>query len=530
MEEQYQLTLNDYLEIAKRRWLHFVAPFVVLFMAAIGVALYLPPVYQSSGTILIESQQIPEQLIRSTVTSYVDERVQVITQLVMTRENLLAIANKFELYGEDAESISETQRADLLRNRIEVAPLPGQLTARRNRSAIAFSVSYEDGSPGLSYLVANELVTLFLEENIRTRTERANETTQFLSDQSEKLRAELDDIESKIADFKQANGDALPEHLDMHMSMRDRADADYANIERDIKTARDELRLLEIERSAIDSGLAVPDSPSAATSPAQNLAIAQAELTRLEGIYAPKHPSVRRQKQLVENLQAEVASSSAEADSAGDETAAAAVNLDLARINAQVESVESRLDSLESQRRELADRRTELEEIIIKTPQVQRELSFLSRDYENIRAKYQEIEAKEMEAQVAESLEEGEQGERFSLIEPPVRPEKPVKPNRQKIMFFGFVLSGAAALGLVILLELSDQRIRGIETLTRLMGDRPMVAIPYIVIDEEVAFRRRMIRLAAAAALASGLVAAAAIHVLYMPLDELMIKIMTRMD
>ena len=92
------------------------------------------------------------------------------------------------------------------------------------------------------------------------------------------------------------------------------------------------------------------------------------------------------------------------------------------------------------------------------------------------------------------------------------------------------MLSGAAALGLVVLLELSDQRIRSIENLTRLMGDRPLVAIPYIVIDEEVAFRRRMIRLAAVAALASGLVAATAIHLLYLPLDELMVTIMTRMD
>jgi succinoglycan biosynthesis transport protein ExoP len=91
MEEQYQLTIKDYLEIARRRWLYFVAPFLLIFAISIVVAILLPPVYRSSGTILIESQQIPDELIRSTVTGYADERIQVIQQLVMTRDNLLAL-------------------------------------------------------------------------------------------------------------------------------------------------------------------------------------------------------------------------------------------------------------------------------------------------------------------------------------------------------------------------------------------------------------------------------------------------------
>jgi polysaccharide chain length determinant protein (PEP-CTERM system associated) len=529
MEEQIQLTLKDYIDIARRRWLYFLVPFTLIFAAAVVVSIMLPPVYESSGTILIESQQIPDELIRSTVTSYADERIQVIQQLVMTRDNLLRISDKFNLFADSRSSLTVSERVDLLRNRIQVSRVAGDMGGRRSRTTIAFTVGFEDRSPEIAYSVANELVTLFLEENVKSRTARASETTDFLGEQAEKLKKQLETIEAQIAAYKQENSEALPEHLDLHMRMLERTEAGIKEVEREIKATRDELRFLEVERGAIDSGL-TPSGENSATpsSPAQALAQAQAELSRLQGIYADKHPAIRRQKALVAQFR-EALDNAAETDESAPETMVAAANLDLARINARLTSVQSRLESLEVQGRELEKRRTELEEIIIQTPQVQRALASLSRDYENTLAKYNEIQAKEMEAQVAESLEEGKKAERFSLIEPPVRPDKPIKPNRQKIAAFGFILAGAAAFGLVVLLELLNQRIRTADALGRVMGERPLVAIPYMVIDEEVKRRRRMLRNGLIVLVVLGLAAVAAVHFLYMPLDMVMIKIMTRL-
>jgi succinoglycan biosynthesis transport protein ExoP len=433
------------------------------------------------------------------------------------------------LFAAQKASLTVSEQVDLMRQRISVDRVASNLGGnRRNSTTIAFTVAFEDRSPDLAFSVANELVTLFLEENVKTRTARASETTEFLVEQSEKLKRELETIESQIAAYKQENSEALPEHLDLHMQMLERAESGLKDLQREIKSARDELRFLEVERGAVDSGMAGNSSPLAPSSPAQDLARAQAELSRLQGIYADKHPAIRRQKALVKQFQAALDNAAA-SDEGAPETMVAAANLDLARINARITSVQSRIESLETQERALSARRTELEEIIIQTPQVQRSLASLSRDYENTLAKYNEIQSKEMEAQVAESLEEGKKAERFSLIEPPIRPDKHIKPNRPMIIAGGFAAAGGFGLGLVVLLELLNQRIRTSEALSHVVGHPPLVAIPYIVTSEEEAKRKRLIIRLTITAVVVGLLSIAILHFFIMPLDMVMIKVMTRL-
>jgi len=538
-ERDYQYTLRDYLDIAQRRWAWFLAPFLALSIVAGAVAVWIPPVYESKGTILIESQQIPDELIRSTVTSYADERIQVIQQLVMTRENLLRIIDKYDLFREVRDGMTNSEQIDLMRERITIQKVLGDARQRSRTNTVAFAVGFEDREPGRAYAVANELVTLFLEENVKTRTARASETTEFLSQEAAKLKADLETIEEQIASYKQENGEALPEHLDLHMSMLERTETSLKTTELDIKTAQDELRFLQIERSAVANGVASTATQGTATpsaAPLQSLAQAEAELARLEALYAPRHPDVRRQRALVERLReaegamdAELAGDVAEGAAASTMEAIRSGNLDLARVDAQIDSVQNRIESLAERGRELEARRTELEAIIIQTPQVQRALTSLSRDYDSTLSKYQEIQAKEMEAKVAESLEEGRKAERFSLIEPPVRPERPVKPNRRKIVLLGIVLAGLVSAGLVVLLEAGDQRVRGTNAMVRLFGEHPIVAVPYITTVAEVARRKRLQWGMVAGSAVAVVLALITVHFFYQPLDLIAIKVMARL-
>ena len=97
MAAEYELTLNDYLSILKRRIWQIVVIASVIMIASIFVAVLLPPIYQSTGTILVESQQISNDVIRSSDTSLADERIEVIKRRVMTRENLFRIMQKYNL-------------------------------------------------------------------------------------------------------------------------------------------------------------------------------------------------------------------------------------------------------------------------------------------------------------------------------------------------------------------------------------------------------------------------------------------------
>ena len=181
-------------------------PAVLIASVGAGVAVILPPTYLSEGKILVQSQLIPTELVRPTVTSAAQERIQVIEQRLMTRDNLIAIIDKFKLFPQQRNLMSATQLVDMMKKKTSIAALNDPLTfARRSDNpTIVFTVGFEDSDPAIAAKVANELVTRILNEDIRDRTSRASDTTKFLSREVQRLQAENAAIEAKIAQAKEA--------------------------------------------------------------------------------------------------------------------------------------------------------------------------------------------------------------------------------------------------------------------------------------------------------------------------------------
>lgn len=201
-----------YIGIAKRRWLHFSIPFILVLAIGSIATLLWPAVYLAEGKILVESQQIPSELVRPTVTALANERIQVIEQRIMTRDNLLGIANKFNMFP-DRSRWSGTDILDFMRARTQIKPLELRIPIRQsNRQTIAFTVGFEHEQPAIAARVANELMTMILSEDVRTRTNFASETTRFLERESKRLEAELTNTEARIAELKRrhAAGPARP--------------------------------------------------------------------------------------------------------------------------------------------------------------------------------------------------------------------------------------------------------------------------------------------------------------------------------
>lgn len=513
MEEQ--LALADYFVIARRRWKLLVGTFLLLLLAAILVTVAMPPLYQASGLILVESQQIPAELIKSTVTSYADERVAFIQQRVMTRENLLKIIDKYGLFAEEREKTPVTELVGEMRERVKIELVDTEERGyREGRMNIAFRVGFEHNRPEIAFQVANELVTLFLEENVKSRTERAIGTTVFLTEEASKLKDELEKIEAQLAEAKQKYSDALPEHLDLHREMLDRADVEDKEAAREIRALEEERRFLELELAAVRRG----DRPTASSGPAQELAQARAELATKRGIYSPNHPDLKY-------LERKVAALSG-ADGSGS---SAAGELDAVRVQARIAAADTRIASLKTQREQVKKRIEELQKVIIRTPQVERELQTLSRDHENALKKYQELKDKEIQAKFAESLEEERKAERFSVLEPPVLPERPIKPNRKKALATGVVLALAGSGGSFLLVESLDQTLRGPQSLSKILRQAPLVRIPYIETLGERHSRQRKVLYALVVLLMLILAVAAAVHLLYLPLDQVWLKLLARL-
>lgn len=530
MEEE--LTLRDYVAILKRRYVYLVIPFAVVLGASVFLAVVLPPVYRSTGTILVESQQIPVDLVRSTVTSVAAERIQIIKQRVMTRANLIRIVEKFSLFSDDENRKSNTKRVNSMRERISVEIISGNFgrRARRAETTIAFELSFEHERADVANRVANELVTLFLEENVRTRTTRAAETTQFLVQEAGKLRNQLEASEDLVAAYKQEHSDALPEHLSLRLGTHERAKDALMETRREIKALQEERRFLDIELSAVENGIGLRNDVRS-QNPAQELARLKTRLIERSAVYGETHPEIRSLKRRMAALEDELAVSPDEApDGEGQTDTEDIIFLDpaVARVQAKIAGNEARIVSLQSQRAELQAAVADLEEKIIQTPQVERGLLALTRDYDNALKKYDEMQAKQMEAQISETLEREKKAERFLLLEAPVMPEEPVKPDRPKIIALGFFLAIAAGVGTLFVVESLDASIRGLKSLTAIIGQPPLAVIPYIRTAHEVHLRkRRLIQLAGASSVLT-IITISTIHIFYMPLDILMIKIFAR--
>src|SRR3977135_444630 len=202
--QSYFLQPSFYWQLIKRRALYFVIPFILVLVVGLAVAVLLPATYVSEGKILVQSQQIPTELVRPTVTSAAQERIQVIEQRTMTRENLLAIMDKFQLFTDKRALMSASQLVELMRKSAKIDPLAqplafSQVRSRGDNPTIVFTVGFEYSDPRTASRVANELVTRILNEDLRDRTSRATDTTKFLAREVQKLQADNAAIDAKIA-------------------------------------------------------------------------------------------------------------------------------------------------------------------------------------------------------------------------------------------------------------------------------------------------------------------------------------------
>ena len=523
-----EFTIRDYLSVIRRRVWVLIVPFVLTSIVGGIVANLLPARYQAEGTILIESQQIPEDLVRSTVTGLANERVRIVQQRVMTRQNLLGIIREFNLYS-DTGFRSQSDKVDQLRRNISIEMI--QASAGRTSNTFAINVGFEDKSADLALRVSNELVTLFLDENVRTRTARATETTEFLRSQADDLQDELELLEAQLANYKQENSGALPEQLRLHLDMLERAREQLRTVETELNSYEGELRFLSIEQQAAETRLvsiSTPDTlPMPVLSPQQELERQRLELTRLQVRYSDQHPDILAARQQIAALEESILASGRETglavgtepDEAMDEDEN--VNPTLARIETSISMLNARMETQRQFRNELIAQISDLEQRVARTPNVELALGNLSRDLENTRNKYEELRAKERAAQLSQNLEEDKKAERFVLLEPPVRPEEPSSPNRLLIAAVGPVIGSVIGAGLLILIELLFGRVTRPVVLAKLMGEPPFAVIPRIQTDEDLRRRRTGYAIAGSVALAI-LASVAATHFLVMPLGDLL--------
>ena len=583
--------VQGYARIAWRRRKSMLLGFAIGLVATLMLAFMLPANYRSSGTVLIEQQEMPTDLVRSTVTSYADQRVQVISKRVMTTATLLDIIKRYNLYPRDAAR--ETREALLKRMREDIglkmisADVIDPRSGHPTSATIAFEVSYTSRSADQAARVANELTTLYLNENLTNRTKLARDATDFLEGEGNRINAQIVDLEQKLASFKDKNYSKLPDLMQVNMQLLDRNEEElrgeearlssleqqrvflqaqltqlkpnstvYSETGERIVSSTDRLKMLRSQLAAAKAKYA-PDHPDVVTLTREvsgmeadlgekpdtindlrrELQQTQSRLDDARKRYTAEHPDRVRLEAMVKSLQVDLAAAIAAGQSAGaarvadssvPATSADADNPAYVQIQAQLSATENDIKSLNAQIAKLQTSIHNYETDVTGSPQVERQYHDLTRDLDNARLRYQEIRNKQGEARVAQSLESDQQGERFTLIDPPLPPEEPVSPNRKLIVAAGLILSLALGAGLAWLRETTDTTIRGRDELLRIVGVAPLALVPHIITPEDLISARRRVRLALGSAAGTFCMALVLVHMFYRPLDVLWFSLMQR--
>lgn len=573
---------HDYIAAFKRNKRRFGAILGGILFLSLLLAVLLPPTYRSSATILIEEQEIPPDLVRSTITTYATQRLQMISQRVMTRANLNKIIEKFDLYADIRERLTEEEIIERMRADIALETISADIidprTGKPSTVTIAFTLSYDSRDPDLAQRVANEITSLYLEENLKTRALRTAETSDFLEEEARQMGEHVSALERKLADFKEQNLNSLPEQKQINIDLMDRSERELMQIDNEIRSLEDRKFYLDGQLAQIKPDVPVVSSTGERIlSPEDRLKSLKAEYLAMASRYSDKHPDLVKARLEIDSLKLDAGApdsglelakyltqldgqlaslrekySENHPDIVNLRKQISALDAELKRIQttrtirditsgqpenpayitlqAQRDGVIQDLRTLRKRREDVKAKLSEYEKRLLQTPRVERQYLELVRDYENAITRYRELKAKAMEAEVAEQLERKSKGERFSIIEPPLLPEQPIKPNRPAIAFLGMVLAIAGGFGYVLLTENMDQTVRGLKRVAVLAGTTPVAVIPYLQTDEEISQQQKTRTVGVLAGLGLILLVLALVHWLWIPLDVLWFRGLRKMD
>lgn len=537
-----QLSARDYWSVLKRRGWSFGAGAGLVALAGIALAYRLPPVYESTGVLLAEQPEVPEYVVRSTVPNYPEERVRVITQRVLTAENLRRIVEQHDVYPQLAGSMNEALsrlREDLTLSSEEPALLENLIGADRAADAIAFSIAFGHTDPAVARDVARALVDLYLEENQRARREQAAATAEFLTGEAARLEEEIAVREGRLADFKEANAASLPEVNETNRELLDRTERDLRDVDREIRSLRerqtlysaqlaelnayapivnergetvldpaDRLKVLQrtyLQLSAVYSDdhpdvaklrreiQALSDATGAPAFDRQaiavELALREDELADARSRYSDDHPDVQRLQRTIDGLERTLAAAQAPAP---QPRALSAPPDNPAYIERQVQldALSAELDAAFERREELRARLDELEGSLVASPEVERQFNALNRGYEQLLTQHAEVQAKLREAETALNLESSLRGERFTVLAAPSRPSRPVRPNRLAMLMLTLVVAVGVGAAIVALREHGDDTLRNARDVTAYLEIPPIVTIPRVQNQDDVRQRR----------------------------------------
>jgi polysaccharide chain length determinant protein (PEP-CTERM system associated) len=505
--------LSFYFSVFMRRFHYFALVATVVTAAGIATAYLLPTKYYSEATLLVEPPQIPTELATTTVRTLPQEQLQIIEQRLLTRANMLEIANDLRVYSEEGPLFPDQvvkKMRDATDFRIQVG---------RDQASLVF-IGFESKKPQTAAEVVNDYVTRVLEANAETRRGSAEETMQFFDQEVERLAADLSSKSATILEFKNANINALPDNLEYQLARLDSVRTRTGDIDRQITSlGQQRERLILVFNATGGAQAGLPDTRSPER---RELDTLNDQLARAVTIYSDTAPQLRVLRNKIAALQNIV-------DQQSDPNAANAEQSAVTMLDVQLDQIDAQIENIEAERAALASEIERLERNIDATPTNSIALDNLQRDYDNIQLQYNQAVDRASIAATGERIELSSKGERIAIINPPVVPRSPSSPNRLLIAILSLFSGIVVGAGVVFLLELLNRSIRRPIDLSKALGIVPIATLPVMRTPGEIA-RRRTLMAGAILTSTAGIVAGIVfLHTQIIPLDLLVDRAVQRL-
>lgn len=483
MDIKQRQLIKKYVDLVVNRWRLISVSLLLGVTLGLGYYFNMPKIYQSTALLSYEQQQInPAKMDPEQGRSRLQDSLATLKELVTSRNSLEKVIIQFSLYEEARKKLPIEDVIEVMRKDISITP--------SNKGDI-FSVSYQGADPQKVMKVANGLSSLFIEENLKYREERATETSKYTESELATSKKVLDEKEQQMRDYKLKYFNEMPEQRQSNLAQLQALIQQNQGVQNSIQEL-ERTKVMAQEQMGMQQRLA---SLRVGGEPAQNmagrqpesdadrLARMQAYLEELQSKYTDKHPEIRRTKQVIAQLEGRVGKGQAKATQ-GTTTpanrAALAASIENQRLQAQLKQIDVNISQLREEQAALPAQIAKYQRWIEAAPVREAEWNGLTRDYSELRRHYDQLVAQNLQAQSAENLERNQKGSKFKIVDSARLPEKPFKPNFLKILLVAVAASLALSVGSVLAGDFIDTSFKDVGELEEFIGVPVICAIPFI--------------------------------------------------
>ncbi len=488
-QDQGGFNLARVLSVVRRRHFHFLLPMFAGWLAVWGISWMLAPKYLSTTLILVQQPTLPSNYVQPNVTGDLQDRLQSISQQILSRTRLATIVQDQHLYESGADQAAADDKVDRMRKDIKI----DLVRDSRNNEINAFRISFTAGTAQMAQNVTRELSDLFIKENLRLRQSESEDTTQFIQQQLDTASKNLADQEAKVRAFQSQHMGDLPSQQTSNLQILSGMQSQLQSEQDALNTAKQQhvyLQALAEQNKPARSALPHSSDPAVAAIDQQLMQL-RAQLVDLNSRYTSQYPDVIRLKDRISRLERQRAELAAKSGSSSGDSSLAGADSAYAQIQGQLRANQLEIGNRERAIASLQSRIGQYQGRLNGAPATEQQLAELTRGYDQSKANYDDLLKKKNESTMATSMEQAQQGARFAILDPPSLPTHPDFPNRLKFCGLGLVFGIVLGVVVVSAFEWLDDRMYE-ETEIKAILDMPVIAeIPQISFSADEARVRR---------------------------------------